>query len=156
MSTVTTIRPEMRDLEEQLVAVIPVTTTVKDIPNALGEAYQELDAALKAAGLEWGGPPFTRYLSFGPEISLEAGCPISRAFPTSGRVAIARLPAGQAATAMHLGPYDTISTTYDTLMAWMESEGHAPAGPMWEVYLTDPDMEPDPQKWQTEVFIPVR
>jgi effector-binding domain-containing protein len=33
--------------------------------------------------------------------------------------------------------------------------GHEPAGPMWEVYWTDPSAEPNPSTWRTEILIPV-
>jgi effector-binding domain-containing protein len=26
---------------------------------------------------------------------------------------------------------------------------------MWEVYWTDPDMEPDQERWRTEIIIPL-
>jgi hypothetical protein len=30
----------------------------------------------------------------------------------------------------------------------------APAGPMWEMYLTDPATEPDPAKWRIDIYYP--
>jgi hypothetical protein len=30
-----------------------------------------------------------------------------------------------------------------------------PTGSMWEVYLTDPEREPDPSRWRTGVFLRV-
>jgi len=56
---------------------------------------------------------------------------------------------------VHVGPYDTLSSTYEALQAWIETQGRTPATAMWEVYLTDPDQEPDPSKWRTEVYWPV-
>jgi AraC family transcriptional regulator len=154
-TTTTTIRPELRTVEEQLVAIIPVTTKVEGIPTAIGDAYGELEKALLQAGQEITGPPFVRYLSFGPECSFEAGFPIATSFPASGRVTISTLPAGEVAVAVHVGPYVELRRTYESLMAWVGDQGRTPGGMMWEVYLTDPGTEPDKAKWLTEVNVPL-
>lgn len=57
--------------------------------------------------------------------------------------------------AWHVGPYDTLAETYAALMGWIGEQGRTVAGPMWEVYWTDPGTEPDPARWRTEVIIPV-
>jgi effector-binding domain-containing protein len=54
-----------------------------------------------------------------------------------------------------VGPYDTLGETYAALMRWIGEQGRVVAGPMWEVYWTDPGTEPDPARWRTEVIIPV-
>ena len=46
----------------------------------------------------------------------------------------------------------TLSTGYVELTA----DGHAVAGPPWEVYVTDPGEVPDPAAWRTEVVHPIR
>ena len=56
---------------------------------------------------------------------------------------------------MHVGPYDTLHQTYSDMQAWIVSQGRRPSSFMWEVYLTDPQMDPDPAKWRTEIYLPV-
>jgi effector-binding domain-containing protein len=157
MSTTMTFRPDIRTLEEQPVAVITVTTTLGGIRDAIGDAFQELETVMKESGQDvMAGPPFARYLTFGQQLTFEAGFPIQREFPVTGRVKLTRLPGGPVATTVHVGPYERLSTTYGDLNAWVAAQGRTPAGPMWEVYLTDPEQEPDPERWRTEVFIPIR
>jgi effector-binding domain-containing protein len=60
----------------------------------------------------------------------------------------------EAAVTMHLGPHDTIGQTCGALQAWIEGQGHRASAVMWERYLSDPDAEPDPSKWLTEVAWP--
>jgi len=62
------------------------------------------------------------------------------------------LPAGRAAEAMHVGPYDTLSQTYDEVMRWVQEHGMHPGTDMWEYYLSDPSTEPDPASWRTRVL----
>jgi effector-binding domain-containing protein len=42
----------------------------------------------------------------------------------------------------------------EALMAWLAGQGRTAAGPMWEVYWTDPDSAP-PEEWRTEVIVPL-
>jgi effector-binding domain-containing protein len=56
---------------------------------------------------------------------------------------------------MHVGPYDTLHETYSAMQAWIVSQERRPSSFMWEVYLTDPEQEPDPARWQTEIYWPV-
>jgi AraC family transcriptional regulator len=157
MVAATRIEPEIRTMKKQPVAVIPITTPIGGIGEAIGLAYQELDAVIRAEGGETAGMPFVRYFTFGPgAFELEAGMPVAGKIAPSGRVIMSRLPAGEAAVAVHVGPYDRLPETYDSLMAWLTQQGREPGGPMWEVYLTSPLAEPDTAAWRTEVFIPLR
>ena len=33
--------------------------------------------------------------------------------------------------------------------------GVQPLGPMWEIYWSDPEAEPDPATWRTEILVPI-
>ncbi len=50
--------------------------------------------------------------------------------------------------ALHIGPYDTLSQTYGELMQWARDQGLRPGSDMWEQYLTDPGVDPDPATWR--------
>lgn len=65
------------------------------------------------------------------------------------------LPEAKAFEAMHVGPYDTLETTYTAIQEQMKAEGFRPSEMMWEYYLSDPSVEPDPLKWQTRVVWPI-
>jgi effector-binding domain-containing protein len=54
-----------------------------------------------------------------------------------------RLAAGMFATLLHVGPYDTLASAYDDLVAWIGAHDLAVAGPPREVYLSPPDTPPD-------------
>jgi hypothetical protein len=107
------------------------------------------------AGVEVAGPPFARYLAFEPVIVAEIGCPVWRPAPHVGRVFPGQLPGGRVATILHVGPYDTLAATYDVLQRWLTDAGATPSGPMWEVYWTDPEAEPDPATWRTMIHVPL-
>jgi effector-binding domain-containing protein len=58
------------------------------------------------------------------------------------------------AEAVHDGPYETSGATYAELMAWVEANGYAVAGPFMEKYLSDPNST-RPQDLKTEIWVPV-
>lgn len=56
---------------------------------------------------------------------------------------------------MHIGPYDTLRQSYESIAAWMSQNDIIPGAEMWERYLSDPMKEPDSSKWQTKIVWPV-
>jgi effector-binding domain-containing protein len=148
--------PEVVRLSVRETAVIVAETTIKDLPQAIAEAIPAVATTVTKSGVALTGPPFVRYLAVGPAVRAEIGFPVGTAISPHGRVQPGRLPSGEAARIVHLGPYDTLAATYDRLLAWIAARGRAQAGPFWEVYWTDPDTSPDPATWRTEVFAPLR
>jgi hypothetical protein len=60
-----------------------------------------------------------------------------------------------AAWGVHIGPYDTIAQSYTKQQTWMAAQGHGPATEMWECYLSDPKVDPDPATWRTRIVCPL-
>ena len=148
---------ESRELTEQPTLVMRTEATVAEIPDFLGLAYHATTAHAQKSGVEIVGPPFARYeMLNGPEggFAIEAGFPVSSIVDGSGDVEASALPGGPAAAIWHIGPYDTMQSTYAAAMAWIEEQGAVPSGPPWEFYYSDPTAEPDPTMWRTEVICP--
>ena len=147
---------ELRTLHERDAAIVRVDTAVAELKDAIGAALQEIADAGREAAVGWAGPPFVRYLDWGDgRVVAEIGIPVTRPMPHVGRVGSGRLPGGTVASMIHVGPYETIGDTYGLAMRRIGELGHAQAGPMWEVYWTDPAAEPDASRWRTEILIPV-
>jgi effector-binding domain-containing protein len=102
------------------------------------------------------GPPFARYTFLGDTVAVEAGFPVAREVPGDGLVEPSRLPAGTAVGMTHVGGYDALTETYLALRVWLRDHGHAPVGPHWEIYLTNPFTDPDPAHWRTDMVQPYR
>ncbi|WP_242883294.1 MerR family transcriptional regulator [Actinomadura litoris] len=62
------------------------------------------------------------------------------------------LPGGLFAAATHVGPYEEIQLTVYGVLAWIGDHGHAPGGPVREVYLDDPAAT-EPERLRTQVLI---
>ena len=78
-------------------------------------------------------------------MGVEVGAP----FEGSDGVLCSELPGGLVATTMHLGPYDRLGEAHDALHRWCRENGHALAGPSWEVYGHWDD---DPERLRTDIF----
>jgi effector-binding domain-containing protein len=145
---------ELRELEPRPAAVVRIDVPPAEISDAIGAAFAEVAGAAARAGVAIGGEPFARYVSFGPErIVAEVGFPVAGPLPETGRVHPTFLPGGLVASAVHVGPYDTLHETYARMQAWIAESGRTPGGEMWEVYWSEP--VGDPTTWRTEVCWPV-
>ena len=147
--------PEIHRLAMRETAVIAVDVAQDELPGAIGAAIGEVETAMREAGVGLAGPPFARYLAFEPRIRAEIGFPVQRPAPHVGRVFPGRLPGGRVASVVHIGPYDGLERTYGLMHRWLAEMGLAPNGPIWEVYWSDPETEPDPATWRTEIFAPL-
>jgi effector-binding domain-containing protein len=147
---------ELRDQPEQHTAVVRHRISMKEtsrVPQFMGETFE----AVQRAGQQPAGMPFLRTLSMDADgMDIEVGWPVRTPFAGKGDVHAGTLPGGPVATASYLGPYDGIGPAYAAIQAWCTEQGHEIAGPPWESYITDPNQEPDPTKWQTDIYFPIR
>jgi effector-binding domain-containing protein len=142
----------------QLIASVRLEIDASKVSETLAVTLGEVIGAVSAQGVEMTGPPFSRYHRIDTvtnRIDLEAGLPVQSAIRSSGRVKPGELPAGRAAMTWHVGSYHELQKSYDRLGAWLAAEELRPRGGFWEVYWTDPGLEPDPSTWRTQLFWPV-
>ncbi|WP_242448250.1 GyrI-like domain-containing protein [Cellulomonas sp. WB94] len=122
-----------------------------------GRAFGAAAADLGRQEAAPAGPPVALYR--GPvttTVDVTAGFPVGQPVTPGDGLVTATLPGGPTVEAVHTGSYDSLSTTYAEVNAWIAEQGLTPEGEMWEEYLVGPDAEPDPSRWQTRVVFPVR
>jgi len=142
---------------EQAAAVAEVTLPVPDIGPWLATAYGRVFSSMTRQGRAPSGPPFARYHHLeGDRFAVEAGFPADEPVEPDGEVHPSTLPGGQAAITIHVGPYDELEPAYAALASWVSEHGGEPTGAPWEVYFSDPEEQPDPATWRTEVVLPYR
>jgi effector-binding domain-containing protein len=127
-----------------------------DIPGKMAGFFEELCRFIDERHISVVGPPFACYHSWNDkETEMEVGLPVGPGAAGEGRIQLMSLPGGRVVTGMHIGPYDKLAESYNTMSEWMKAHGHTPANKMWEAYLTDPNVEKDQAKHVTEMFWPV-
>ncbi len=147
---------ELRELPVQPTVVIRATASPSKLPALFGESIGALHGYLASLGIQPAGPPFARYFEFREDsIDLEIGLPVPAAVAGLGDIEASALPAGRVALTWHIGPYEALPEAYAAIEAWIADHGLASAGPIWEVYWSDPQAEPDPAHWCTQMMQPV-
>jgi effector-binding domain-containing protein len=135
--------PEIATREATSTAVVHTSVPMSGIAEALSSIYGEVIAYLGRAGVE---PleAFARYTIHddGAAVDIEAGFSATGPVRPEGRIEAGSLPGGEAATVLHVGPYDQVGDAYEALTAWLAERGREPAGQPWEVYLSMPDEDP--------------
>ncbi len=77
------------------------------------------------------------------------GVEVTRHFETEGEVYATETPAGQAAVAVHRGPYQRLREAHQAIEDWMAANSKQGAGQSWEIYG---DPTPDPADTETTVM----
>ncbi|WP_093714790.1 GyrI-like domain-containing protein [Actinacidiphila alni] len=138
-----------------VVTMDTVATVAHRIPEVIGR--------LAALGVEPAGPPFLKYnvIDMARQLEIEAGVPVAGAVVADGDLFSGVLPAGRFATYTHVGGPDGLIGANALLLDWAAAAGlrwdMAPSqdGDRWgcrtENYLTDPRVQPDTSKWETEL-----
>ncbi|HET6666264.1 MAG TPA: GyrI-like domain-containing protein [Intrasporangium sp.] len=146
----------MTEHQAQMTAVVRERVPVADLPQFFGRALHQTMSAVQAQGRHPVGPPFSLYHGMPTDaVDVEAGFPVDGPITAVDGVTPGSLPAGTVAEAVHVGPYESLTETYDAVLAHIQEQGLTPSSDMWEVYLSDPEQEPDPATWRTQIFWPV-
>jgi len=126
------------------------------ISAKFAEAFTALFTHVIANGAQPAGQPFGRYHAVKDnELDIEAGIPVAKAIDGKGDIKAIELPGGKVITTVHTGPYEKLAGAHEALQKWVEQKSYKPTGAVWEVYVTDPGKEKDPNKWQTKLFLPI-
>jgi hypothetical protein len=90
-----------------------------------------------------------------PDGTVELGCgfQVAEPFEPVGEVVCDTIEGGEAAHALHLGPYSELKRTWDALLADLRAAGEPTSQVQWEVYG---DWQEDPAQLRTDVYVPVR
>ena len=81
-------------------------------------------------------------------ILCDFGVEVTRTFETAGEVYATETQGGEAAVAVHRGPYHRMNEAHDAIRKWMLVNRRESAGQSWEIYG---DPTPDPADTETTV-----
>jgi len=86
-------------------------------------------------------------------IRCDFGVEVTRAFEAAGEVYATETPGGEAAVAVHRGPYNRMNEAHHAIREWMAANRRESAGHSWEIYG---DPTPDPADTETTVVYLLR
>lgn len=120
-------------------------------------AYMEIGTYMGKSKLTMAGAPFSinlKYDSLG--MVWESAILTDKLGKSSGRIVAKNTYAGEAAMVKYFGSYETEEPAYNAIYKWIGENGKTQNGNPWEVYVTDPGMEKDTAKWETDIYIPIK
>ncbi len=124
-------------------AVVKADTTAREFPRLWPALLDEVWAFLRTTpGLWTDGHNVFLYRpnAGGVGLAVEAGVQVTGSFQAVGRVVPSKLPAGEAARAVHTGPPAQIGAAHHAVRAWCSQHRRELTGVSWEIY-GDPDPE---------------
>jgi effector-binding domain-containing protein len=161
--------PKLEERTEQPYVALRTQATMHELGTVIPQLLGDVFAWLGQHGIPPAGAPFIRYLviNMAAQLDIEVGVPVASAVSGDGRVCAGVLPAGRYASLVYTGPYDGngLVEANAALLKWGTEQGLVwdtwaaengdGFGARLESYRTDPQEEPDPTKWETEVAIRV-
>ncbi|MEW5975602.1 MAG: GyrI-like domain-containing protein [Acidobacteriota bacterium] len=132
----------------------------KEIAMAIGKAFAEIEKVLQAHKLSHVAPPMTittRWDDSG--YGFDAAIPVDR-IPRNpgtahGSVGFRTTYSGKALRAIHKGPYQNLTASYDQLFAFAAASGIESNGRSWNQYISDPAKTPEAEL-VTHIYLPVK
>jgi effector-binding domain-containing protein len=144
--------PQIIETTAKATAIIRLTVAKSEMGKIFGPGIVELMTELAAQGIQPTGPVFAHHLKITPEkFDFELSVPVSAPVKSAGRVQPSEWPSMVVARTVYHGPYEGLPAAWGEFMDWIEAGGHTPAEDLWECYITNPDSDPDPANWRTEL-----
>jgi effector-binding domain-containing protein len=156
--------PKLEDRKEQHYVGIRTQAPMQTFPTAIPQLLGEVFAWLGQQGVEPAGAPFMRYhvINMTENMDFELGVPVATSVSGNHRISAGVIPAGRYASLIYTGVHNGFQgnkvlidwAAADAIQwdRWDDANGDAFRSRI-EYFLTNPDEEPDPAKWETEVAI---
>ena len=135
--------------------------------DAIGPLMDEAAGYLAGAGVEGFGPAVMKYdIIDMPRLEMRFGFVTPAPVTGNARVKPGILPGGKYVTLTYFGHYDNLEKVTGTVIDWASQNGikwDSTGGPdgerfasRFEIYPNGPMDEPDPEKWETQIWIKVK
>ncbi|MCX5514167.1 GyrI-like domain-containing protein [Kaistia algarum] len=151
-------------VERQAEPFIALRTHVAmdEIDKRAPDLIKALYDGLALRSIERAGPLFFKYnvIDMERELEIDIGVTLSSSTDIAGFIT-GMLPAGRYASLTYFGPFDDLYEVTAIMVGWARQRGlrfdvrETPLGDAFssrlEIYKTDPALEPDNSKWETEL-----
>ena len=155
--------PFIEDIDFQTISAQP-TLTIKDsamvdmIGPKMGDMYGNLMKFMTERNIQMAGPPYTISYSwdYNKPFVFEAGIPVQSPAAGEGEIVASEIAAGDVVCAPYYGPYEGMGTLHEKIQLYLAAKHIQYVGYPWEVYMTDPQTEPDSTRWQTMIYYRIK
>lgn len=131
-----------------------VTAATEEMATAMESAFGQLFAF----GAEnMAGPPFAIWYEYeGPTFVFDNCIPVTKVIPGEGDIKSIMTYEGKVVKVAHTGSYESTQYSWGAMEKYVQENSLQTNGDPYEVYLTNPEQEPDPNKWVTELYWPIK
>lgn len=149
---------EFMTIEAQPTLIIKDSAMADMIGIKMAGMIGKLMGYITAKNIPMAGPPFSMYYSWEEDkpFVFDAGVPIQETVEGAGEIIASEIAAGEVVFAPYYGPYEGTGTVHEKIQQYLAAKGIDWVDYPWEVYMTDPQMEPDPSKWLTLVYYRIK
>jgi effector-binding domain-containing protein len=147
---------EIKDMKEKLALMIRKITSIQNMPSVLGECYREIMQYVREIGAKEPIESFVIYHNMDmSNLEIDIGFTVPKKLPDKGHIKMSSIRAGKYVTALHEGPYDTLTNTYNELTAFVQEKELVVEDWVYEVYLNNPMDNPN-EPPRTMIYFPVK
>ena len=151
--------PKLVERSEQHYVAIRKLVSMAEIGPTLPPLSDDVFAWLAGKRIQPSGAVFWRYnvVEMDTKLEIDVAVPVASAVKVDGQIIADILPAGRYATMLHTGHPAELEEATANLLAWAEKNNiqWKMNGERWggrvEWYFSDPSIEPDMTKWETEL-----
>ncbi|HKQ87974.1 MAG TPA: GyrI-like domain-containing protein [Candidatus Acidoferrales bacterium] len=134
-------------------AVVRRRTPQRDLSSVVPAACGLVWKAIKELNVQAGRHVALYWRIVDGQCDVEIGAEVSSPFPGVGDVYASATPAGEVASVIHFGPYNTLGPAHNAVQQWCKTQRLELAGPSWEVYgHWQDEWNRDPSKIRTDIF----
>jgi len=146
---------ELEKLDSFLYVSLRQKVNFADVSEKMLEMFDQLNETIQSQEIETKHSPFAIYHSIiGETIDMECGIPVPHLIEKE-EVISGVFPAVTCAALKYYGNYEQLEQGHTTVQNWLQKRRFNIGGPPIEVYVTDPEKEPDSGKWLTIIYYPV-
>lgn len=147
---------EIKEMKKKLVLMIRKTTSVQDMPTVLGQCFGEIIQYVMESGSAEPVESFVIYHNMDmSNLEIDVGFTVTEYLPGRGHIISNSIPAGKYAVALHEGPYDTLTNTYNELTELVNEKKFEVDNWVYEVYLNNPLENPE-EPPRTMIYFPLK
>lgn len=134
-----------------------IKCTMEEISEAMGPAFGEIMQVISSNGAQVIGAPFSIWYEWEDEMmEFDNAIPINKKINGTDKVLPIKTYQGKVAHVSHMGEYSTTHLSWEILESYLKDNNLEKNGAPYEVYVTDPQNVPDPSKWITELYWPIK
>ena len=144
-------------LPAQVLLSLRDTASQATISSKLTTMYKKVARFMKSGKLTPSAPPLAIFhYSTDSIFDIEACIPIDSLTPVKDGLNCTLKESGKTVLIKYFGPYHSIQSAYKALQTCIKNRELTVTGPPWEEYVSNPNLESDSAKWQTNIYYPVK